>query len=41
MLISLTSPNIETICEKEPVGALFRCGEVDLLVDRRGFEVVS
>ena len=24
MLISLTSPNIETICEKEPVWALFR-----------------
>lgn len=39
MLTSLTSPNIETICEKEPVWALFRWGgEVDLLVDRRGFE---
>ena len=24
MLTSLTSPNIETICEKEPVWALFR-----------------
>ena len=26
MLTSLTSPNIETICEKEPVWALFRWG---------------